>query len=420
MFGVSKGASMASPIRLRRYVWILAALGTVAIAVVLTWELLDEQNQAFDVARSEALGIWKKEDAIYRWAATQSAIYVPTADETQPDTNLASSAERDIATPSGRALTLISPPTIMRQIFALTDQQSAVRGHITSLRPIRPQNAADPWEKHALEAFASGQTEACSEETIDGNRYLRFMRPLVTEESCLGCHFEQGHKVGDIRGGLSVSLPMASVWVTQREGILHRLAGYGGMWIFGLCGIGWMSHHLQQQMSHRYEAERRLQEAHNLLEQRVAERTAELAEANSALEGEIVERKQAEQWLLESEQRFRGYFEQGLVGMAILTAERHWVEVNGRLCKMLGYSEEELLLKTWQDLTRPEDRPAADAQFQRLRDGIARGFVVDTRLVRKDGRDVHAGLSAQCLQRPDGTVDCLLILVQDMTHRQPA
>ncbi len=76
----------------------------------------------------------------------------------------------------------------------------------------------------------------------------------------------------------------------------------------------------------------------------MTERTAELAEANRSLETEIVDRTQAEQWLLESEQRFRGYFEQGLVGMAILTAGRDWVEVNARLCKMLGYSEEELLL----------------------------------------------------------------------------
>ena len=201
------------------------------------------------------------------------------------------------------------------------------------------------------------------------------MRPLVIDKSCLTCHAEQGYKVGDLRGGLSISVPMDSVWGTQMPNVIHRIAGYGGMWLFGLLGIGLMSRKLQQQISRRYEAEQELRQAHDLLEQRVAERTAELAEANRSLESEIVERKQAEQWLLESEQRFRGYFEQGLVGMAILTARREWVEVNGRLCKMLGYPEEELLLKTWQELTYPEDRPAAEAEFQRLLGGIVRGFV---------------------------------------------
>ena len=76
---------------------------------------------------------------------------------------------------------------------------------------------------------------------------------------------------------------------------------------------------------------------------------AELADANRGLQKEIAEREQAEQWLLESEQRFRGYFEQGLIGMAMLSADKDWIEVNHRLCQMLGYSEEEL---TQQDLDR--------------------------------------------------------------------
>ena len=60
---------------------------------------------------------------------------------------------------------------------------------------------------------------------------------------------------------------------------------------------------------------------------------AELADANRGLEKEIDERQQAEQWLLESEQRFRGYFEQGLVGMAMLSAGKDWIEANRRFCR---------------------------------------------------------------------------------------
>ena len=55
---------------------------------------------------------------------------------------------------------------------------------------------------------------------------------------------------------------------------------------------------------------------------------AELADANRGLQEEIAERQRAERWLLESEQRFRGYFEQALVGMAMLSADRDWIEVN--------------------------------------------------------------------------------------------
>ena len=268
MFGTVLGAISASPIRLRRFTWTMMAFWTVAIAIVLTWELLDEQNQAFETARSEA-----------------------------------------------------------------------------------------------------------------------------------------------------ISVPIDSPWGVHTGHALHRLAGYGGMWLLGLLGIGLMSRRLHHQISHRYEAEQRLREANDLLEQRVAERTAELAEANRSLESEIVDRKQAEEWLLESEQRFRGYFEQGLVGMAILTAQSDWIEVNGRLCRMLGYTEAELLLKDWQELTHPENRPDDEARFQPLLKGLVHGFVSDTQLVRKDGTILTVGLSTQCLKKPDGTIDCILVLVQDMYRK---
>jgi PAS domain S-box-containing protein len=397
----------------------LAGFWTVAIAIVLAWEVLDERNQALDIARSEALGAWKKEDSVIRWAAGSGNVYVPVTEKTRPDANLGYMLERDISTPSGRKLTLISPPMIMSRVHTLDREQSGVHGHITSLQPIRRQDAPDAWEKQALQEFAAGQREITAEGTINGKRYFRLMRPLVIDKSCLTCHAEQGYKVGDLRGGLSISLPMDSIWGKQMPNVIHRIFGYGGMWMLGLGSIGLMSRHLHRQILRRDEAEAKLREAHDLLEQRVTERTAELAEANHRLESEIVERRQAEQWLLESEQRFRGYFDQGLVGMAILSAERDWVEMNARLCKMLGYSEEELLLVGWQDLVHPEDRPATEKEFQRLLGRTVRGFVTDTRLVRSDGRVFHAGLSAQCLLKSDGTIDCILVLVQDMTHRHP-
>lgn len=203
-------------------------------------------------------------------------------------------------------------------------------------------------------------------------------------------------------------------------GTVHRVIGYGSMWVFGLLGIGALSRQLRLQISQRFEAEQRLQEANDLLEKRVADRTAELAKANNELQTEIAERVQAEQWLLESEQRFRGYFEQGLVGMAILTEQRDWVEINSRLCKMLGYSEEELLLKPLLNLVHPDDRSARELELRRLVDGTIQNFVAHARLLHKDGRILPAGLAAQVLKKSDGAIDCILLSVQDMSHRAPS
>ncbi len=145
---------------------------------------------------------------------------------------------------------------------------------------------------------------------------------------------------------------------------------------------------------------------------------AELAEANRGLQKEIAERQRAERWLLESEQRFRGYFEQGLVGMAILTAQKDWIEANQRLCQMLGYSEAELLGKTWADVVHPDDSPSEAAHFKQMLGGVVPGYVADQRFVRKDGKMLPARLSVQCMRRPDGAEDCILVLVQDASDRR--
>jgi len=224
--------------------------------------------------------------------------------------------------------------------------------------------------------------------------------------------------LGAIRGGVSVSMLMSSIWSAERAEIINRILGYGGMWILGLFGIALLSRQLRHQVEHRYQAERKLQEAHDFLEHRVTERPAELTEATRQLQSEVAERKQAEQWLLESEQRFRGYFEQGLVGMAILSPAREWVEVNERLCKLLGYTEVELAQKSWTELTHPEDRASEESKFQQMMGGVVKGYITTKRFLRRDGKVFSAIASMQCMRKENKTVDCILAVVLDVTdHR---
>ncbi len=405
-------SALLAPIRLRRYAWVLAACWTAALGATLAWEIADEQTQAVDVALSRARGAWEKEAAVRRWDAANGGVYVPVTSHTVPDPYLSHLPDRDITTSSGQKLTLINPAAIIRSIQAATRKEFGVQGHITSLRPVDPHNTPDAWEKEALAAFDLGKSEVHTVQVIDGEWYVRLMRPLVAEQSCLKCHAEQGYKVGDIRGGISVSVPMAAAWSSQREQTLHRVVGYGAMWLLGLGGIFSLSGQLRHQAERRYQAERKLQETNSLLEQRVAERTAELASVNQELQEEIAERKHAEQWLLESEQRFRGCFEQGLLGMAILSAKQEVVEVNHRLGKLLGYLEDDLVGKTWADLTPPEEQAAEETRFQRMLERLE-AYPAEKRFLCKNGKVLDAGLSMQLLRKEDGSVDCVLAMVQE-------
>ena len=132
---------------------------------------------------------------------------------------------------------MVNPAYMTRQVHELGQEVHGARGHITSLNPIRPANAPDPWETRALRAFEQGEKEVASIETVGGELYLRFMRPLPTEKGCLKCHAQQGYKIGSIRGGISVSTPMKPYLAIARRQSIGLAVAHVGLWALGLAGI---------------------------------------------------------------------------------------------------------------------------------------------------------------------------------------
>jgi|CXWL01.1.fsa_nt_gi PAS domain S-box-containing protein len=135
---------------------------------------------------------------------------------------------------------------------------------------------------------------------------------------------------------------------------------------------------------------------------------------------DITDRKQAEIALRLSEERYRRYFELGLIGMAVTSLDQGWVQVNDRLCKIFGYSHDELMTKTWTELTHPDDVAADVAQFNRVLAGEIDSYAMDKRFIHKDGRVIYASISASAVRREDGSIDHFVALVQDTTAEKAA
>ncbi|MCA9972249.1 MAG: DUF3365 domain-containing protein, partial [Anaerolineales bacterium] len=102
-----------------------------------------------------------------------------------------------------------SPGMVTKEISIISNARENFHFHITSLEPKNPENAPDAFEMEALHRFDQSPATFSQIEAIDGERYYRRMVPLFTQASCLECH--PGSQIGEVRGGISVLVPMAEV-----------------------------------------------------------------------------------------------------------------------------------------------------------------------------------------------------------------
>ncbi|MBC8481638.1 MAG: DUF3365 domain-containing protein [Planctomycetes bacterium] len=232
-----------------KYAILIAIAWTVFVASVMLWHMYNHRLQTLEIAKNHAEASFEKDLVHRRWAAKHGGVYVPVTKDTPPNPYLSHIEERDITTPSGRQLTLMNPAYMTRQVQELGAEQYGLKGHITSLKPLRPENAPDSWEREKLEMFEKKPVEVTSVGKIDGQAYIRLIKPLITEQSCLKCHASQGYKAGDIRGGVSVSVPMDPLWAIAHANLIKIVFGYCSLWILGLIGIGIASWHIKNRIN---------------------------------------------------------------------------------------------------------------------------------------------------------------------------
>jgi len=211
-----------------------------------------------EMAILEARAHFNKDQAFRFWASSHGGVYVPVSDQVTPNPFLSHLPERDIRTPAGKSLTLMNPAYMIRQIMEQYTTAYGVYGHITSLKHFRPETAPDAWETTSLMAFEKGEKEALEFSEIHGKSYLRLMRPMVAEQDCLKCHGFQGYKVGDVRGGVSVSVPMDPYLDARRREITAHGVSFAILWVLGFIGIGFATYALKRRIRAHDEAEESL------------------------------------------------------------------------------------------------------------------------------------------------------------------
>lgn len=312
MFACEKdrNRSSAQVERIRLYTWMAAIVWTVLIAGSFVWNYRVYEEQILAVSRVKALTAFEWGRLYRAWVSRKGGIYVPVTPDTPANPLLSHVPERDVTTPSGRTLTLMNAAYMTHQVFDSVDKPEELgRGRITSLNPINPANLPDPWEEKALRAFEKGVKEASEIQVVNGRSYLRLLKVSITEKPCLQCHGRQGYKVGDIRGGVGVTVPISDILDASRPQVAGNALVHGVIWMLGL-GILWTG--------------------------------------RRKLTGSVVA-------LQESKERYRVVVEDQTEVICRLQADGTIVFANEVYCRFFGKSRQELLGNRWQPLAFPDD-----------------------------------------------------------------
>jgi diguanylate cyclase (GGDEF)-like protein len=153
------------------------------------------------------------------WAAKHGGVYVKVTPDNVINPYLLKipGLKVVIHDQDGVAYTLKNPALMTRELSELAATKGVLRFRITSQTPLNPSNRPDQFETSALQAFTAGHKEFFSFEKEGDQTFFRYMAPLITQKVCLKCHAQQGYREGDIRGGISVSIPATEMLAQINE-----------------------------------------------------------------------------------------------------------------------------------------------------------------------------------------------------------
>ncbi len=133
---------------------------------------------------------------------------------------------------------------------------------------------------------------------------------------------------------------------------------------------------------------------------------------------DITERKCAEEILRESEERFRGAFDDAGIGMSLTSLSGQFLKVNRSLCELLGYSEAELLELRFQDITHADDLDADLSLLDRLLAGGGGNFAIEKRYLSKCGEVIWVLVTVSAIRDPQDKPLYCICQVQDIRERR--
>ncbi|MDZ4315824.1 MAG: PAS domain S-box protein [Azonexus sp.] len=119
----------------------------------------------------------------------------------------------------------------------------------------------------------------------------------------------------------------------------------------------------------------------------------------------------------QAESHFKVFFERAMVGIGMVSLDCKWLTVNPALCRILGYSAEQMRDKTWADITHPDDLATSITAFNQALQGTIEGYELEKRYLGADGQPVEVSIATQLVRQRNGKPDYFVVVVEDISQR---
>ncbi|MBU0482039.1 MAG: diguanylate cyclase [Proteobacteria bacterium] len=215
--------SLSSSDFVKRYVGIISIVSFVLIITIFGGFQARTQKLLKDRLLHEARAFFQEIVQTRHWIIKENGVYVKKSPGMWINPSLADikGLKTSITDSDGNTYLLRSHAAITRKISQLGQEERLFEINITSLNPLSQLNTPDSFEKTALTIFERGPAEFYRFEKTPSGQMFRYMAPLHTEQSCIDCHV--GYEVGDIRGGISISIPAENLKHEITETLIYTV-----------------------------------------------------------------------------------------------------------------------------------------------------------------------------------------------------
>jgi len=217
-----------------KFILIIGTVLALSYATILYYTSGLQNDLVIGQAQHQARMLHRQLILTREWVSDHHGLFVIKTDTVRENPFL---DYPNLETRDGITLVMRNPAMVTRELSEYARNAGFGWFRVTSLKPVNPQNTPDDFERASLVRFEHEQLDEYMEIKSDHkSKVLRYIAPLLVKENCLTCHARHGYKTGDIRGALSITIPID--WADKVISRNNRtIIFYGAISIIGIAAI---------------------------------------------------------------------------------------------------------------------------------------------------------------------------------------